>query len=142
MVTLSDVAAEKLRAILVEEKAEGGDMLAKLASEPTIVMEIAKYLAPDDLLNLYSVHRPFNWAIDAYLRMCSQTWTKYNCPEAAMVYNWRSAEYRFLTKPDPVDRPPVSPITPSGRRTTSSSSARRAATTAACRTPPWAPPGA
>ncbi|KAK8136068.1 hypothetical protein PG984_004008 [Apiospora sp. TS-2023a] len=90
------------------------DMIAQLSLQIELIVEVAKHLPPADLLNLYSIHRPFHEKINLFLRSSTLAWTNYNCPEAALVYNWHSAAYRHLTIPDPAGRPLVSPLTPYG----------------------------
>lgn len=90
------------------------DMIAQLSTKVELLVEIGKHLPPADLLNLYSIHRPFHEAINLFLRSSTLAWTNYNCPEAAKVYNWHSAAYRHLTIPDPFGRPLTSPLTPFG----------------------------
>ncbi|KAK7966335.1 uncharacterized protein PG986_000612 [Apiospora aurea] len=90
------------------------DMLEQLSANLGLIVEVCKHLPPADLLNLYSVHRTFHEAVNRFLRSSIRTWTDYNCPEAALVYNWRSAMYRHLTIPDPAGRPLASPLTPFG----------------------------
>ncbi|KAK7954213.1 hypothetical protein PG996_015099 [Apiospora saccharicola] len=90
------------------------DLIAQLSLQVELIVEVAKHLPPSDLLNLYSIHRPFHEKINLFLRSSTLAWTNYNCPEAALVYNWHSAAYRHLTIPDPAGRPLVSPLTPYG----------------------------
>ncbi|KAK8035623.1 hypothetical protein PG993_010618 [Apiospora rasikravindrae] len=90
------------------------DMIALFSANVELIVEVCKYLPPADLLNLYSVHRSFHEAINQFLRSSIQSWTDFNCPDAALVYNWRSAIYRHLTIPDPAGRPLTSPLTPFG----------------------------
>ncbi|KAK8066758.1 hypothetical protein PG997_013505 [Apiospora hydei] len=90
------------------------DMIEQLSANLGLIVEVCKHLPPADLLNLYSVHRTFHETVNRFLRSSIRTWTGYNCPEAALVYNWRSAMYRHLTIPDPAGRPLASPLTPFG----------------------------
>ncbi|KAK8112117.1 uncharacterized protein PG998_008574 [Apiospora kogelbergensis] len=90
------------------------DLIDWLTSKPELIIQVGKHLPPDDLLNLYSVHRSFNEFISNFLRSSIVTWTDYNCPEAALVFNWRSLDWRHLTISDPGKRPQESPLTPTG----------------------------
>ncbi|KAK8040798.1 hypothetical protein PG994_013805 [Apiospora phragmitis] len=90
------------------------DMITELSTKLELVVEVCKYLPPADLLNLYSVHQTFHSAINEFLRSSIHAWTKVNCLDAALVYNWRSATYRHLTIPDPAGRPLKTPQTPTG----------------------------
>ncbi|KAK8856892.1 histidine kinase group protein [Apiospora arundinis] len=92
------------------------DMIEGLCMQSETMVNVCKYLPPEDILTLYSVHRTFHSSINNMLRSSTLIWTNYNCPEAAMVYNWHSLEYRHLTMPDPFGRPQESPLTPTGFR--------------------------
>ncbi|KAK6833249.1 hypothetical protein PG987_007943 [Apiospora arundinis] len=92
------------------------DMIEGLCMQSETMVNVCKYLPPEDILTLYSVHRTFHSSINNMLRSSTLIWSNYNCPEAAMVYNWHSLEYRHLTMPDPFGRPQESPLTPTGFR--------------------------
>lgn len=79
------------------------DLLAALMSHVDILINIASYLSPPTLLNLYSISAPFHYLMDShftsFIMACTRTWA----PNADKFFPWWC--YRQLCIEDPAQRP-------------------------------------
>lgn len=79
------------------------DFFEGLSNYPEIIMELAKYLRPKDLIMLYSISKPFNEIINSYLSHTMQSAAKLQAPESTNVFKFKF--YGELCKFDPASRP-------------------------------------
>lgn len=78
------------------------DLLVSLLSHVDILLNIASYLSPQTLLNLYSISAPFHYVFDShftsFIMACTRTWA----PKADKIYPWWC--FRQLCIQDPAMR--------------------------------------
>ena len=79
------------------------DFFDGLGNYPEIMMEIAKFLRPQDLVKIYSISKPFNEIIGSYLSHTMQLAAKTQAPESATVFKFKF--YGDLCQIDPASRP-------------------------------------
>ncbi|ETS76836.1 hypothetical protein PFICI_10710 [Pestalotiopsis fici W106-1] len=86
------------------------DVITALSRVPELIMAVAEYLPPRDVLTLYSVSLQFHVQMNTYLQstvvMLSRQWA----PNAIHVFKWDSdPTYKHLAIRDPVGRVLASP---------------------------------
>jgi hypothetical protein len=74
----------------------------RLGNYPEVMMEIATYLRPKDLVNLYSVSKDFHDIIESFLSHTMLSAAKKQAPESASVFLFKF--YGDLCIPDPAGR--------------------------------------
>jgi hypothetical protein len=79
------------------------DFFDAFSNYPEIMMEMAKFLKPKDLIKLYSISKPFNEIIGCYLSHTMQLAAKTQAPESAVVFKFKF--YGDLCQLDPGLRP-------------------------------------
>lgn len=79
------------------------DFFANLGDYPEIIMEIAKYLRPKDLVLLFSMSLTFNETIKGFFSHTMLTSAAYHAPESARIFPFKF--YADLCVLDPAGRP-------------------------------------
>ena len=87
----------------VKQTAPTHDFMEGLSNYPEILMEIAKYVEPKDLVKLYSMSKPFHEIISSYLSHTMRLAAKTQAPESASVFRFKF--YGELCTLDPIARP-------------------------------------
>lgn len=83
----------------VERAPSSTDFFERISNNPEIIMEIAKYLKPKDLVQLYSISKPFHSIVSSFLAHTMQLTATTQAPESASVFRFKF--YGELCTKDP-----------------------------------------
>lgn len=79
------------------------DIISKISGSIDILANVAKYLRPRDIVNLYSISRAFHTTLDGNMQSTIIKAANYICPLPAQIFPYHF--YTSCSVPDPVGRP-------------------------------------
>jgi hypothetical protein len=81
------------------------DLVTALSRYPELIMAVAEYLSPRDVLTLYTVSLQFHVQMNTYLQSTIKALSRQWAPDAVQVFKWKSDPmYKHLTIRDPAGR--------------------------------------
>ncbi|KAK4159380.1 hypothetical protein QBC43DRAFT_222248, partial [Cladorrhinum sp. PSN259] len=78
------------------------DLIASLCTASELINNVCKFLAPADIVNLYSVAKDFHQVLNQYMRSSVLVWARHMAPNAARIYSSPTYSHWFI--PDPAGR--------------------------------------
>lgn len=82
---------------------KANDWFAVLASSPELVLELAQFMSPKDLVSMYAISKGFHDILDGYLSSAVRKAARYHAPESARIFSYRFHD--SLCVIDPAGRP-------------------------------------
>lgn len=90
-------AEEHIKAVDLMQ--DNQDMITALCNSIELAVELAKHLAPKDIINLYCANRAFHNAIKGHLMSSVRMWIAYNAPEAGKIFPFQFYKRHLIEDP-------------------------------------------